>query len=108
VTQGFGAELESLSLIKQLVRERRYHFSNKVLGFIEEGFYEEADLRACIRSAKGIHKVEDDDLGTAADGCKYTILGHDRFGHAFYTCGKVLLSRDDQRLYFFITAHEAN
>ena len=108
MTQESGDELDQLSLIKQLVLERRYHFSKKVLGFIEEGLFEEADLRACVRNAKGIRKIEDDELGTAVDGCKYTILGHDRFGNPFYTCGKILVSEDDQQLYFFITAHEAN
>lgn len=108
VTQGSSTELDRLPAIKLLVLERHYHFSHKVRGLIEEGLFEEADLRACIRNARDIRKIEDDELATAVDGCKYTILGHDRFGNPFYTCGKVLLREDDQQLYFFITAHEAN
>ena len=48
------------------------------------------------------------DLEQALDGRKYTILGRDTFGSPFYTCGKIKLSHNDQKLYFFITAHEAN
>ena len=57
-------------------------------------------------SAKRIGKTEVDELDTAADGCKYTILGTDTEGYRFYTCGKIIADANDERLYFFITAHE--
>jgi hypothetical protein len=95
-------------LVKLLVLEGRYHYSRKIRDFIEDGLFEEVDLESCIRGATSIYKVEADDFGEAVDGCKYTILGRDRFRKPFYTCGKILLSEDAQRLYFFITAHEAN
>jgi hypothetical protein len=108
LTQGSGTELDRLSLIKLLVLEGRYHYSRRIRDFIEDGLFAEADLEACIKTPTSIYKVEADDFGQAVDDCKYTILGRDRFRKPFYTCGKILLSEDDQRLYFFITAHEAN
>jgi len=101
-------ELEKqLEVIKSLVADRSYHYSKKVRQFIEDGWYGTEDLERCISTATKIHKVEDDELGVATDRCKYTILGRDTVGQSFYTCGKIILSQNDQRLYFFITAHEA-
>ncbi|MFW6116460.1 MAG: hypothetical protein ACOC6F_01920 [bacterium] len=96
-----------LGLIKGLVADRAYHYSRKVRQCIEDGWYGAADLERCILTATRIHKVEDDELQVAVDGYKYTILGRDTCGQAFYSCGKVILSQNDERLYFFITAHEA-
>lgn len=96
-----------LDVIKGLVADRNYHYSKKVRRFIEDGWYEISDVERCILTATKIHKVEDDELGVAVDGCKYTILGRDTSSHPFYTCGKITLTQNDQRLYFFITAHEA-
>ena len=98
---------KQLGIIKSLVADRNYHYSGKVRQYIEDGWYEVSDLERCILTATKIHKVEDDELEVAADGCKYTILGRDTFGQPFYTCGKITLSINDKRLYFFITAHEA-
>lgn len=96
-----------LEVIKSLVADRSYHYSKKVRQFIEDGWYAAEDLERCILTATKIHKLEDDELGVAMDGYKCTILGRDTLGQPFYTCGKIILSHNDQRLYFFITAHEA-
>jgi len=85
----------------------KYDYSDKVRTFINDGWYCEEDLECCIRTATEIHKVERDELKTAIDGKKYVILGKDTHGCLFYTCGK--LKRDENgKLYFFITAHEAD
>lgn len=42
---------------------------------------------------------ERDELNQATDRRKYTILGRDIHGNAFYTCGKIRR---------FITAHQAD
>ena len=96
-----------LRIIKALIAERRYHYSNKVRDLIEEGDFNEEDLERCILSATEIQKAEEDELGLAIDGKKYTILGTDALGQSFYTCGKIIRNEQEQ-LYFFITAHEQN
>jgi hypothetical protein len=95
-----------LAAIKILVLQKRYAYSGKVLMFILKGEYEHDDLERCIATAASIYKAEEDELGAAADGRKYTILGRDRFGQPFYTCGKILVDESDGQQYFFITAHE--
>lgn len=95
-----------LRIIKELVSSRQYQYSKKVQNFIEAGDFDLVDMERCILSATVIEKVESDDLGTAIDGCKYTITGVDTQGVTFYTCGKLIRNADAQTLYFFITAHE--
>jgi hypothetical protein len=97
----------TLAEIKQLVAQRRYHYSRKVRGFIEEGFFDEVDLVHCILSATRIHKRERDELGQAVHGMKYVILGRDTHGRPFYTVGKGIAGAGGQ-LYFYITAHQAD
>lgn len=97
----------TLEEIKQLVAQRRYHYSRKVRDFIEDGFYEEEDLVHCVLSAKEIHKKERDETGQSVYGTKYVIRGRDTHGRPFYTVGKVVQGPDG-RLYFFITAHQAD
>ena len=95
-----------LRIIKALVSARQYQYSAKVHRLIEEGDLDLEDMERCILSASDIEKVEPDELGTAVDGCKYTILGLDTNGLSFYTCGKIIRNDEDRQLYFFITAHE--
>jgi hypothetical protein len=95
-----------LRIIKTLISSRQYSYSKKVQIFIEEGGFEPEDIEHCILSADMIQKVEPDELSTALDGLKYTILGVDTQGVAFYTCGKLIRNAESQTLYFFITAHE--
>jgi hypothetical protein len=95
-----------LRIIKELVASRLYNYSKKVQSFIEDAFYGPEDLERCVLSASTIHKVEEDELGTAIDGCKYTIIGMDTQGRSFCTCGKLIRHSESEKLYFFITAHE--
>lgn len=97
----------TLEEIKLLVLKGRYHYSDKVRTFIEEGWYSEEDLECCIRNATKIHKMEKDELKASVDGKKYVILGKDTYGCLFYTCGKVIKDAEG-KLYFFITAHKAD
>ena len=103
---GSRRKREKLDAIKGLVAAGAFHFSTKVQSFIEDGWFRLEDIERCIMSAKGIDKTEVDELGTAVDGWKYTILGTDGEGYRFYTCGKIIADANNERLYFFITAHE--
>lgn len=51
----------TLAEIKQLVAEGPYPYAQKVRTFIEEGFFDEADLAHCVLSAPRIHKQERDE-----------------------------------------------
>ncbi|SRR6266508_417603 len=95
-----------LRIIKGLVSEGRYQYSNKIQAFIESGDFDLEDLERCILGAREIQKVEPDELAASVDGRKYTIIGVDTHGVMFYTCGKIIRVPDDEKLYFFITAHE--
>lgn len=97
-----------LQVIKELIAQKRYAYSRKIQNFLAAGDFELEDLEHCILSATVIDKVEHDDLGTAIDGCKYSVVGTDTQGEVFYTCGKLVRASHSQDLYFFITAHEQN
>lgn len=99
-------EREQLEFIKGLVADGAFHFSNKVRTLLEDGWFRLEDVQHCIMSANGIQKTEVDEVGKAVDGRKYTILGPDTEGYQFYTCGKIIAGGNDERLYFFVTAHE--
>jgi hypothetical protein len=95
-----------LRIIKELIVSRKYQYSAKVHNFIQEGYFDIEDIEHCILSARVITKVEPDELETATDGRKYTIIGVDAEGVSFYTCGKLIRNEEAQQIYFFITAHE--
>ena len=97
----------TLEEIKQLIAEGRYRFSRKVQNFIEDGFFDEEDLRHCILSADRIRKRERDEKRQDVHGMKYVIIGKDTHGRLFYTAGKVR-STENSRFYFYITAHQAD
>lgn len=97
----------TLKEIKQLIVRKKYDYSQKVRDSIEDGFFEEEDMEQCILSATRIYKKEKDELGQAVDGMKYVILGKDTHGQLFYSVGKVL-SGINGRIYFYISAHEAD
>jgi hypothetical protein len=97
----------TLEEIQLLVLAGRYHYSDKVRTFMEEGWYSEEDLECCIKTATEIYKVERDELKASVDGKKYVILGKDTYGCLFYTCGKIIKD-EEGKLYFFITAHKAD
>jgi hypothetical protein len=95
-----------LRIIKGLVSEGNYKYSAKIHAFIENGDFDLEDLERCILSAHEIQKVEPDELAASVDGRKYTVIGLDTQGVLFYTCVKIIRVPDDERFYFFITAHE--
>ncbi len=97
----------SLGAIQHAVAAGRYRYSQKVRELIEEGWFDEADLEACIRSATRIHKRARDEFRQSPDKLKYVILGRDTYGRPFYTAGKILTGAQGQ-VYFFITAHQAD
>ena len=99
-------EREQLEVIKTLVASAPIHYSKKVQRMIEDAWFRLEDIEHCIMSANHIEKTEVDEIGTAVDGCKYTIKGTDTEGYRFYTCGKIIAGDNDERLFFFITAHE--
>lgn len=93
-----------LPLIQELVRQGNYDWSNHVQDQIEEGKFDPTDLEACIASGS-VTKTERDRLRNSVGHKVYVIVGRDTRGRPFYTAGKIM--RDNGRLYFFITAHEA-
>jgi hypothetical protein len=99
-----GQYRDKLAKIRRMVALKRYDWSSKVEDELNQGNYETADLEVCIASG-GIMKCEKDELGLASDGKKYTIVGVDRSGYAFYTAGKIKRDEDGE-FYFFITAHD--
>jgi len=96
-----------LQAIQHLVAAGQYRYSQKVRTLIEEGWFEEADLEACICSATRIHKRVRDEFRQSRDTLKYVILGRDTYGRSFYTAGKIFTGAQGQ-IYFFITAHQAD
>jgi hypothetical protein len=97
----------TLDEIKQLVARAQYRYSQKVRGFIEDGYFDEEDLMHCILSATGIHKTQRDEFKQAVHGMKFVILGRDTHGRPFYTVGKVIRGPAG-RFYFYITAHQSD
>jgi hypothetical protein len=94
-----------LPLIKELVARGDYRLSGKVYELLSQGHYELEDLEHSI--AHGIvQKTESDEFKDCIGNKKYTIIGPDVAGYDFYTVGKIQRSAD-LRIYFFITAHEA-
>lgn len=93
--------------IKRWVAGGRYRYSHKVRAFIEEGFFDEEDLVHGVLSATKVRKKERDELRQAEHGMKYVIVGRDTHGRSFHTVGKIL-SGSQERLYFYITAHQAD
>ena len=97
----------TLEEIQQLIAGGQYRLSGKVRGFIEDGFFDEEDLRHCILSADRVHKKERDERRQDVHGMKYVIIGKDTHGQLFYTVGKVR-PIENGRFYFYITAHQAD
>lgn len=78
-------------------------YSERVLGRILDGEFDEDDVEQSILSGS-ITKVQRDELYGAADGNKYTITGRDSSGLPFMTTGKVIQTFEGTE-YFLITAH---
>lgn len=92
-----------LPLIRYLIRAELYDMASKVYRFIEEGRFTPEDIENAICTGY-VQKTERDELGQAIGNMKYVIVGYDTCGYAFYTVGKIMTS-DDGRFYFLITAH---
>lgn len=88
-----------------MVLSKAIDYSEKVHSFISSGDFTKDDLIQCIASATKIHKIEPDEKNKSHDGLKYTIYGTDTFCNKFYTCGKILINGNGNRIYYFITAH---
>ncbi|HEY3313669.1 MAG TPA: hypothetical protein VGL40_00070 [Bacillota bacterium] len=99
---------EIFPVIRELVVTGNPQCSRKVNEAIDRGELTVRDLKQCMITARGIHKAEKDDLGMALDGRKYFIIGRGSYGQRVYTCGRIFLTPEGHRAYFFITAHEAN
>lgn len=93
-----------IALIRKLVRSGDYDFTEKAWGLMEEGWFCEADIERCIDTGR-VCKKQRDEMGAAADGWKYTILGRDCAGAPFYCAGKIVKG-DEGKLFLVITAHE--
>ena len=96
-----------LNDIQNLIVRKEYEVSEKVQDLLDQEFFEHRDLENCILTANRIHKRERDEKGASVDGMKYVIIGFDTHGRRFYTVGKILKDYLG-RLYFFITAHQAD
>jgi hypothetical protein len=91
--------------ILRLVEQERVDFSQKVQWAIARGEVDVEDVRSAIVTGR-LYKRARDEVGAAADGFKYVILGRACSGRPFYVCGKLV--RDTEgRWFFVITAHEA-
>jgi len=95
-----------LGVIKALVSERRLHVSKKVQAMVARSEYSLDDIRCCLQTATAIHKVEADEVKQSYDGFKYTLYGRDTNRSPFYTCGKILLDGNEERLFLIMTAHK--
>lgn len=96
----------NLDDIKALIAKRQYEVSQKVQELLEQEYFDKQDLKNCILTATRIHKRQRDERRAAVDGMKYVIIGLDTHGRRFYTTGKIIKDHLG-RLYFFITAHQA-
>jgi pentatricopeptide repeat protein len=93
-----------IALIRLLVRTGDYDYTEKVWELMEEGWFCEEDIERCIDTGV-VCKKQKDEMGNAADGWKYTILGSDCAGAPFYCAGKIMRG-EEGKLFLVITAHE--
>ena len=105
-----SSEVENiLRKIQNLVCiDKKYRLSQHVIDdYLYQGKCSYEDIIYCIQNAKTINGINEDKKGTpATDGCLYTIIGENEAGIDFYTTGKFIKNREDEELYFFVTAHE--
>jgi hypothetical protein len=92
-----------LRLIRYLIRAGLYDVGEKVYRFIEEGVFTLEDVESAICTGC-VQKTERDEFLQAVGKKKYVIVGYDTNGYGFYTVGKIM-SSDEGRRYYFITAH---
>ncbi len=94
-----------IQLIRWLVGQGTYDWSEKVQTLIQDGWFEPEDLEVCVATGT-VTKTQKDELRDSVGEKKYVILGRDRSGYSLYTVGKIKRGPAG-RLYFFITAHGA-
>jgi hypothetical protein len=92
-------------LIRELVAKRRYLLTEKAYELLSQGYFELEDLEHSIENGTVI-KTERDELKNSIGNKKYTIIGPDTCGYAFYTVGKIQ-KLGHARKYLVITAHES-
>jgi hypothetical protein len=81
-----------------------FPYTEKVRELMEDGWFCEEDIERCIETGD-VCKKQKDEMGNAADGWKYTILGIDCSGAPFYCAGKIMRG-EEGNFFLVITAHE--
>lgn len=89
--------------IRQLVRDDQFEFTSHILDKITTDYWDFDDVVESLLNGS-IEKAENDDLDEAVDGMKYTIVGHDCYGHVLATVGKIVQA-EDGREYLVVTAY---
>ena len=92
-----------LVLIKKLVANKDYTYSDKVEEFLRDGFFTFEDIECCILGGY-VYKTMKDKHKNSIGNKVYVIKGKDLCGYDFYTQGKIVKDKAG-RIYFFITAH---
>jgi hypothetical protein len=93
-------------LIRRLVANGCYDYSQKVEDAMNEGRFDLEDLEHCIATDKVV-KTNRDELKASVGNKVHVIIGRDTRGRRFYAAGKILRSPKQGLIFFFVTAHPA-
>jgi hypothetical protein len=93
-------------LIRCLVANGCYDYSQKVEDAMNEGRFDLEDLEHCIATGKVV-KTNRDELKASVGNKVYAIIGRDTRGRRFYAAGKILRSPKQGLIFFFVTAYPA-
>jgi hypothetical protein len=93
-------------LIRRLVANGCYDYSQKVEDAMNEGRFDLEDLEHCIATGKVV-KTNRDELKASVGNKVYVIIGRDTRGRRFYAAGKILRSPKQGLIFFFVTAYPA-
>jgi hypothetical protein len=93
-------------LIRRLVANGCYDYSQNVEDAMNEGRFDLEDLEHCIATGKVV-KTNRDELKASVGNKVYVIIGRDTRGRRFYAAGKILRSPKQGLIFFFVTAHPA-
>jgi hypothetical protein len=93
-------------LIRRLVANGCYDYSQKVEDAMNEGRFHLEDLEHCIATGKVV-KTNRDELKASVDNKVHVIIGRDTRGRRFYAAGKILRSPKQGLIFFFVTAYPA-
>lgn len=87
--------------------DKKYRLSQHVIKkYLNKGKCSHEDIIYCIQNANTIYSRSLDEMETATDGKLYNIRGENKAGVGFYTTGKFIKNRENEEIYFFVTAHE--